>query len=155
MSSQPAGSTEPRLSLELATLRRLYAEGAMKPTEVIRAIYRSIAARGDDAVWITICPEAEALARARQMESRIAEFSQLPLFGAPFAIKDKAVWFRRADRWIAFPFWLSPARTPPPSRAWPAPPNQSSQIRDPSRAASLWPRARPDDFALGCRPRES
>ena len=88
MNSQPAGLMEPRLSLDLVTLRRRYADGTVKPTEVIQAVYRLIGERGQDAVWITLCAEAEALARAQHLEARVAEFSQLPLFGVPFAVKD-------------------------------------------------------------------
>ena len=79
---------ETEASLDLVALRRRYAEGRTTPAETIQGVYRKIAARGNDAVWITLCPEAEALARARELEARVQDFSQLPLYGVPFAIKD-------------------------------------------------------------------
>ncbi len=45
-------------------------------TEKIREIYRLIHARGDDGVWLSLVPEAEALARAEALEH-----SDLPLRG--------------------------------------------------------------------------
>jgi len=85
-SSGPTLDTPP--SLDLVTLRRRYANGGVRPTEIIQAVYRQIAARGADAVWILLCPEAQALARARLLEDRFRNFAQLPLYGVPFAIKD-------------------------------------------------------------------
>lgn len=51
--------------------------------EKIREIYRLIEARGNDGVWLSLVPEAEALARAA-----VVEQSDLPLHGLTFAVKD-------------------------------------------------------------------
>ena len=73
-------------SLDFDTLRRLYAAGTLRPRDVVRAVYRRIAARGDDHVWIHLVPEAEALARAAQVEATCGPSA--PLYGLPCGIKD-------------------------------------------------------------------
>lgn len=80
------GSPIPELGL--ATLRRAFAADAGAPAEVIRTVYRRIAARGDDATWIHLVPEAAALARLADLERQRAAGAALPLFGVPFAVKD-------------------------------------------------------------------
>jgi allophanate hydrolase len=74
-------------SLDLASLASAYAAG-LSPVEVVREVYRRIAARGADPVWITLRPEAEVLAEAAALAGRRAAGASLPLFGVPFAVKD-------------------------------------------------------------------
>ncbi len=74
------------LSLDLATLRARYAGRALRPGEVVAEVYRRIAARGDDHVWTCLVPREAALARARELEARGPD--GLPLYGAPFSVKD-------------------------------------------------------------------
>jgi len=62
------------------SLRQRYAAGE-SPTDIVREIYRRIAARGPDAVWIHLPDIEETLAQLPTDPS-------LPLFGIPFAIKD-------------------------------------------------------------------
>lgn len=76
-----------RLSLDLASLAKLYAQG-ISPVAIVAEVERRIAAQGDDKVWIGRDPAAlkagaEALA-ALLPEER----AKLPLFGVPFAVKD-------------------------------------------------------------------
>jgi allophanate hydrolase len=73
-------------SLDFSTLRALYNTRALRPEEVIRAVYRRIAARGQDHVWIHLISEEEAIERARLIQSNL-ESSAL-LYGLPCAIKD-------------------------------------------------------------------
>jgi allophanate hydrolase len=73
-------------SLDIATLRNLYHTRQVSPVEVVAGVYRRIAARGDDAVWIHIAPEAKLLERAKMLEHR--DRADLPLYGIPFAVKD-------------------------------------------------------------------
>lgn len=54
--------------------------GAMR--ETLASVYRSIAERGDDCVWIHLRPEGEVLAEALALDP------SLPLYGVPFAVKD-------------------------------------------------------------------
>ena len=76
-------------SLTRATLHHLYQAGALRPEMVLDAIYRRIAARGDDHVWISLIPRHEAMARATQLAARRTASEVLPpLWGLPFAIKD-------------------------------------------------------------------
>ena len=78
------------VSLDLQFLRNAYQSGKTSPTAVITAIYERIAQRaqdeGEDAVWISLVPQEDALAMAAALEKRGP--AGLPLYGIPFAIKD-------------------------------------------------------------------
>jgi allophanate hydrolase len=73
-------------SLDFTSLHFHYAKGSLEPQDVVRAVYRRIAARGEDHVWIHLVPEDEALAAARRVASTMTKSA--PLFGLPCAIKD-------------------------------------------------------------------
>lgn len=73
-------------SLDFTTLRSIYAAGELRPQDVVRAVYRRIAARGQDHVWIHLVPEAEVVAAARRVAATLP--MSAPLFGLPCAIKD-------------------------------------------------------------------
>ena len=73
-------------SLDFTTLRALYAGGELRPEDVVRAVYRRIAARGQDHVWIHLVPEAESVAAARRVAAALPR--RAPLYGLPCAIKD-------------------------------------------------------------------
>ncbi|MBZ9939045.1 allophanate hydrolase [Mesorhizobium sp. BR1-1-16] len=73
-------------SLDITTLGRLYRSGALKPTDVIDAIYDRIAARGDDHVWIHLAPRDALLQHAAALES--AGPTDDPLWGIPYSVKD-------------------------------------------------------------------
>jgi allophanate hydrolase len=73
-------------SLDFTSLRACYISGALQPEDVIQAVYRRIATRGEDHVWIYLVPCEEALAAARKVASTIPKSA--PLFGIPCAIKD-------------------------------------------------------------------
>ncbi|MCX6936899.1 MAG: allophanate hydrolase [Verrucomicrobia bacterium] len=74
-------------SLDLATLAAAYEAGA-SPVQVVREIFARIRTRGDDHVWISLRPEAEVLAEAAALVARRSGGEKLPLYGAPFAVKD-------------------------------------------------------------------
>jgi allophanate hydrolase len=69
----------------IADLHARYAQG-MQPAEVISEIYRRIPAVNDPGIFITLLPEANALAAAE----RLGRFDPAakPLWGIPFAAKD-------------------------------------------------------------------
>ena len=69
------------LSLDIANLERLYAEGAATPEEIIGEVYARIAVLGARPVWITLVDEEVARERARNAPRG-------PLYGIPFAVKD-------------------------------------------------------------------
>src|SRR5262245_48116464 len=79
-------------SLDFSTLQSLYREAHLTPTAVVHAVYDRIAARGDDHVWIHLCAREHALAQARQLEHRRQQsprpWTEMPLYGLPFAVKD-------------------------------------------------------------------
>lgn len=68
-------------SLDIATLRAVYAKEDLTPANVIGEVYARVAARGTSPVWITLRPVEEALAR-------LASAPRGPLWGIPFAVKD-------------------------------------------------------------------
>lgn len=72
-------------SLDFATLGAAYAAG-LKPTEVMRAIFDRIDARGDDPAWILFLPRDVVLARAAELEK--IDLRDLPLWGLPLSVKD-------------------------------------------------------------------
>src|ERR1700730_2305959 len=78
------------LSLDFTSLRRAYAEGTASPVSIAREIAGRIAARGDDAVWISRGADDALLAAAATLERRAAAqgIAALPLYGLPFAVKD-------------------------------------------------------------------
>jgi allophanate hydrolase len=69
--------------LGFATLRGLYASGALRPRDVVKAVYGRLGRC--DHVWITRVPLADALARAAELERK---GRGMPLYGLPFAVKD-------------------------------------------------------------------
>lgn len=58
------------------------------PTERVRAAYARNAEVGRPELWITLRPEADALADAAQVERRLAAGDDLPLAGVVVAVKD-------------------------------------------------------------------
>jgi allophanate hydrolase len=76
------------LSLDLQCLLVAYAEQKITPDAVIAEVYRRIAARGSDRVWIALRPESEVRAEAVALSLRRAAGEVLPLYGVPFAVKD-------------------------------------------------------------------
>jgi allophanate hydrolase len=70
-------------SLDFTTLKGLYAAQTLKPSDVVRAVYRRLDRL--DHIWITQTPPAQALARAAELER---DGRKLPLYGLPFAVKD-------------------------------------------------------------------
>jgi len=72
--------------LEIGTLQRAYASGALTPAALVAELLRRISAYPDQAVFIAQVPEAELLAEAAALD--LARLGELPLFGIPFAVKD-------------------------------------------------------------------
>jgi allophanate hydrolase len=70
--------------VSIPSLRRGYAAGE-RPVDVVRDVYRGIAAAGDAGIFISLVPEAEAVGAAEALGS----FDPgRPLWGVPFAVKD-------------------------------------------------------------------
>ncbi len=69
------------ISLDLDTLSRGYASGALDPESVIADVYARTASRGERPVWITLVPREQALTKLRSALKG-------PLYGIPFAVKD-------------------------------------------------------------------
>lgn len=76
-------------SLELASLRALYATRPGFVRDVVDEVYARSSADGDPALWIAIVPQEQARARAAQLAALDAAARvKLPLYGIPFAVKD-------------------------------------------------------------------
>jgi allophanate hydrolase len=76
----------PELSLDIASLRRSYASGALTPVAVMEVLVARLAAPGSEGIWIHRYSREQLLAAARAVEARRA--ADLPLYGIPFAVKD-------------------------------------------------------------------
>ena len=82
-----AGLTGPVAApLSVAEIEALYRSGKAKPADVIRATYKRIALAARPDAWISLRPEAEAIAMADALTKRAP--ADLPLYGVPFAVKD-------------------------------------------------------------------
>lgn len=78
----------PISSLQIEDLLAAYREGRATPEQVIHTVYDRIDSWPDKAVWISLFPREEALARARALAERPEGIDGLPLYGIPFAVKD-------------------------------------------------------------------
>lgn len=67
--------------LGVRSLRAAYRAGTLTPHDVVDEVLARIAARGDDAVWISRFTRAE-------LHEHAAALNAGPLFGIPFAVKD-------------------------------------------------------------------
>jgi allophanate hydrolase len=71
----------------VSTLRAAYASG-LSAHAVVDAVLERIAARGEDATWISRFDAAALHARASVIEDRWDPADRPPLYGVPFAVKD-------------------------------------------------------------------
>ncbi|MGH3774164.1 MAG: allophanate hydrolase [Pseudonocardiaceae bacterium] len=71
-------------------LQDVYATEQLQPHQVVDLVLERIAARGEDAVWISRWPDHELRQRAADLEGirRERGIAGLPLFGVPCAVKD-------------------------------------------------------------------
>ena len=74
------------MSFDLTALQAAYRSGAVCPADVIRVAYERIRRADRPDVWITIRPEADAIAQAEALAEHSSETP--PLYGVPFAVKD-------------------------------------------------------------------
>lgn len=77
------------LELDIHNLQCAYEDGSLTASDVIAAVYDRLESRDGDAVWISVVPRHEALARARELDALSRrDRDALPLFGLPFSVKD-------------------------------------------------------------------
>ncbi|SER09342.1 allophanate hydrolase [Nitrosomonas sp. Nm51] len=69
----------------VSALLQCYAQGKLKPSQVVQAIHAQII-NDEDHVWIHKLPLDSLLRYAHEVEAQ--EMASLPLYGIPFAIKD-------------------------------------------------------------------
>jgi allophanate hydrolase len=74
------------LSETVASIVAAHRAGAVTPEQAVARSYGRIRAHGDDAIFISLRPEADVLAEARALQS--AGAAGRPLYGVPVAVKD-------------------------------------------------------------------
>src|ERR1700730_3051308 len=74
---------EPGVSETVAAILEAHRAGTQSPAETVARTFARIAAHADPAVFISLRPEADAVADARALTDK-----RLPLYGVPVAIKD-------------------------------------------------------------------
>jgi hypothetical protein len=77
-------------SLDVETLRALYAKGVITPEDVVNEVYKRInLPTADSAVWLHVFPQAEVVKRARELAKAYPDpDTRHPLYGVPFSVKD-------------------------------------------------------------------
>ena len=78
----------PPVCIDLATLRSLYASGALTPVTMVKAFTTRMDASDDPAIFIARHDRAALLREAEALVARAPEPNSLPLWGVPFAVKD-------------------------------------------------------------------
>lgn len=82
-------SSDDLQDISIERLANLYSERTLSPADVVRQIYSRIHAYHDKAVWITLVPEAEAIAAAEELPQRFPDTqNRSSLYGVPFSVKD-------------------------------------------------------------------
>src|SRR5216683_905677 len=76
------------LDLGVHALRSAYCAGTLDVRQVVEEVLKRIAQSGDDKVWISRVPDAALRAQATKLDARRGDIARLPLYGAPFAVKD-------------------------------------------------------------------
>lgn len=74
------------LSLKIDDLEHAYRRGDITPVDLVRELYRRIARHEENPIWITLVPEAQAIAAAQRLMA--SNGTNRPLYGIPFAVKD-------------------------------------------------------------------
>jgi allophanate hydrolase len=74
------------LAETIADLVSGHRSGRMRPADTVARTYARIRTHDDPAIFITLRPEADAIAEAQSLDQRRSEL--LPLFGIPVAVKD-------------------------------------------------------------------
>ena len=77
-----------KIEFSMDGLVQAYANQVLKPSDVVREVYRRISERGLDSAWIYVVPETETIAVAERLERMQRQGAALPLYGVPFAVKD-------------------------------------------------------------------
>jgi allophanate hydrolase len=82
--------TSPDHSIGVRELQVAYATERLRPQRIVDLVLERIAARGQDAVWISRCSDHELHQRAADLDRirRERGSAGLPLFGVPCAVKD-------------------------------------------------------------------
>jgi allophanate hydrolase len=75
-------------SLDLVALGRIYRSGARCPRDILAWLPLRLGQAGDRGIWIRLVPQDLLLKQACDVEKRHAAGERLPLYGAPFAVKD-------------------------------------------------------------------
>ena len=77
-------------SMDILTLKSLYAKDVITPEDVVDEVYKRLKLpTADPAVWLHVFPYAEVVERARELLKTYPDpAARHPLFGIPFSVKD-------------------------------------------------------------------
>ena len=100
-------------NLDLASLSRLYRRGDLAPRDVVGRLLEKIQTYPDRSVWIDLFPPDEIYRQAEEVAARRAAGANLPLYGAPFAVKDNIDVAGRPTTAACPAFAYTPERTAP------------------------------------------
>src|ERR1700756_5633616 len=72
------------ITFTIPALQKGYREKEFSPVDVVREVYRRIKRANDNPIWIHLVPQPDAL----QSAGMLANDTEKPLYGIPFAVKD-------------------------------------------------------------------
>src|SRR5260370_15918228 len=72
------------ITFTILALQKGYREKEFLPVDVVREVYQRIERSNDNPIWIHLIPQPDAL----QLAGMLANDTDKPLYGIPFAVKD-------------------------------------------------------------------
>src|SRR5260221_996259 len=72
------------ITFSIPALKKGYREKEFSPVNVVQEVYRRIKRANDNPIWIHLIPQPAAL----QSAGMLANDTEKPLYGIPFAVKD-------------------------------------------------------------------
>ncbi len=79
-------------ALDISTLQQLYVQGLLTPEQLVPIILERNKAYKDNAIWIYLLNDSELKSQTTALKKRLenvnGDYTQLPLYGIPFAVKD-------------------------------------------------------------------
>ena len=72
------------ITFTIPALKKGYREKEFSPVDVVQEVYRRIKRANDNPIWVHLIPQPAAL----QSAGMLANDTEKPLYGIPFAVKD-------------------------------------------------------------------
>src|SRR5258708_12589718 len=97
------------ITFTIPALKKGYREKEFSPVDVVQEVYRRIKRANDNPIWVHLIPQPAAL----QSAGMLANDTEKPLYGIPFAVKDN-IYLANVPPTAACPaFSLFPNQTAP------------------------------------------